>query len=456
MHSQILDIHNKMSNLFNIFSTREIALAIWGLIFLIFVSRTKDVRHSIVEVIKAFFDKKIIHPFIILLLYMLLVIFLLSYIGFGDISLLKETLLWILSSGILLFVNINKVENINYFSKIIKDNIKIITIWEFLFNFYTLSLVGELIFIPIIFLFTSMEAFAENSSKQKDSYKKVVSLCKNILGLIGLSMVFYVIYKTIIGYKLLFSVSNFKSFLLPILLVTLALPYFYALALYTNYENFITVVKLLHRNEEPRISKSLIKATLIYANININTLQRIRKYLVHFDSSKENPNEYIRRISKKTQYVISDKAKFTPFNDIRTVIKSLSNIGVGKLDEWHKSYVDDDGYLSMTNYYQFGIDDITKMPNTLAFYLIGEKNYIKQLEIVLDVGYQQDNGQAIEKLIEVLGPIFNSLDTTIPEGLTNSIIENREYNKQYYTHSVSFNYEKFEKIETYILSITTQ
>lgn len=445
-----------MNNLFNIFSTREVALIIWFLVFLIFVSRTKDVRHSIVGVIKAFFDRKLIVAFNTLLLYILFIIFILSYIGFWDISLLKDTVLWLLFSGIVLFMNINKVEDVNYFSKLIKDNIKIIAIWEFLFNFYTLSLVWELVLIPVVFMFSVIEAFAEHSSKQEESHKKVVALCKNILGLIGLVMIGYVIYRTITEYELLLSISNLKSFLLPVLLTALTLPYFYALALYMNYESFITVVKHLHRNGDPKISKRLIKATLKYANININTLKRIWKYLAHFNSSKESPDEYIKRVAKKPKYIISDKARLPLFNDIQTVIKKLSDIGIGKLDEWHKSYAGDDCYLSMTNYYQFGIDDITKIPNALAFYLTGEETYIKQLEVVLDIGYEQDKHQTIEKFIEVLSLTFCNLNIPFPEGLTNSIIEDREYHLQYDTYSILLNYEKFERIEKYTLRITTQ
>lgn len=445
-----------MSNIFDVFSTREIALFIWFLIFIFFVCRTKTVRHSIFSVIKAFFEKKLIMAFSTLLLYILLIIFILSSLGLWDISLLKDTFLWLLFSGIVLFMNINKVENVTYFSKLLKDNIKIIAIWEFLFNFYTLSLVGELILISVVSLLTVIEVFAEHSSNQEKNHKKVVALCKNILGLIGLGMIGYVVYRTIAEYDLLFSVYNIKFFLLPILLIILTLPYFYALALYMNYESFITVVRHLHRNEEPKISKGLIKATFKYANINLNTLKRIWKYQVHFDSSKETPDEYIRKVAKKPKYVISDKAKLPLFNDIQIVIKNLSDIGIGKLDEWHKSYAGDDCYLSMTNYYKFGIDDITKIPNTLAFYVTGEETYIKQLEVVLDIGYEQDNHQAMVKFIEILNLTFNSLEIPMPESLTDSIIENREYCQIYDTHIVSLNYEKFERIEKYALTVITK
>lgn len=445
-----------MNNLFTIFSTREVALFIWFLLFLIFVSRSKDVRHSIARAIKTFFSRKSIIAFSLLLLYILLIVFILSYIGFWDISLLKDTILWLLFSGSVLFMNINKIENVNYFSGLIKDNIKIVIIWEFLFNFYTFSLIGELVFIPVVTLFSSMGIFAKYSLKGEEGYEKVVILCKNILILMGLVVGSYVVYKTITEYDLLLSVSNLKSFLLPVLLVVLTFPYFYMQALYMNYKSYINIVKHIHRYKEPGTSKRLIKATLKYANVNLGTLKRIWKYQTHFHPSRESPEEYIKRVAKKPKYIISNKAKLLLFNDIQTVLNSLSDVGIGKLDEWHRSYAGDDYYLSMTSYYQFGIDDITKIPNSLAFYLTGEETYIKQLDVMLDIGYEQDKSQAKRKFIEILQQTFNILEIPLSDDLISSLSEDKWFEHEYETHQVSLSYDNFERVEKYTLSIVTK
>ncbi len=445
-----------MDNLFNIFSTREIALFIWLSFFLIFVCRTKDGRQSIIEIIKTFFAKELILPYCSILLYMLLIVFLLSRIGLWEISLLKDTCIWVLFSGIILFMNTNKAENINYFSKIVKDNIKVVAIWEFVFNFYTLSLIWELVLIPVIFLFSSMQVFAEHSSKKNNEHEKVVTFCKTILGLIGLGAICYVTYKTVTEYELLLSFANLKSFLLPIFLTILTLPYFYGLALYLNYDRFITIVKHLHRNDTSSISRGIIKASFKYANINLSTLKRIWKYQVHFNSSKDTPDEYIKKAARKPKYIISNVTKLKIFNDIQKVIEKLSNIGIGELSEWHKSYTGDDCYLSTTKYYQFGSDDITKIPNILAFYLTGEESYIKQLDVVLDVGFQQNKHETLEKFTEVLRLAFKNLSILMPDDLPESIHTNKEYSKQYDSHSISLTYEKLERIENYTLSIITQ
>lgn len=353
-------------------------------------------------------------------------------------------------------MNINKAENVNYFSKIIKDNTKAVAIWEFVFNFYTLNLIWELALIPVIFLFSGIQIFAEYSSKKNSEHEKVVTICKQILGLIGLGAICYVTYKTITGYELLFTLVNLKSFLLPISLTILTLPYFYGLAVYIMYDSFIPVVKHLHRNENLSVSRGIIKATFKYANINLSVLKRIWKYQAHYNSSKSIPDEFIKEIAKKPKHTASNITKLRMFNDIQKAIKKLSNIGIGELSEWHKSYADDDCYLSMTNYYIFGSNDSTKIPNTLAFYLTGKETYITQLDVVLDISFQQNKYQALEKFTEVLELVFGNLSILMPEDLPKSILANKKYFKQYDSHKVLLIHNEYEKIENFTLTIITE
>ena len=113
-------------------------------------------------------------------------------------------------------------------------------------------------------------------------------------------------------------------------------------------------------------------------------------------------------------------------------------------------------YLSMTSYYQFGIDDITKIPNSLAFYLTGEETYIKQLDVMLDIGYEQDKSQAKRKFIEILQQTFNILEIPLSDDLISSLSEDKWFEHEYETHQVSLSYDNFERVEKYTLSIVTK
>lgn len=438
--------------LFHIFSTREIATFIWICILAIYVLWSKNVRHSVIEVIKSLGHKFFIVGLSSLIIYTLFSIFILEKLYCWDITLIKDTSFWFLFTAVSIFFSAHKAKDVVFFMNILKDNLKIIIVFEFIINLYTFPLLIELLLFPIIVFASILQVTTEKNNDQK----KVHSCLGRLLSLIGLSMIGFAIYKTIIDHENFFSIPNLKSFSLPIFLTILSLPYFYVLALYMSYESYITIVKHLHRYENPKGVKDFIKATFKYANVNLNTLSRIWKYQSLFNASKDDPFEYVRKVSQKPKYIIGDTAKLKIFNDIQRVIKFLSNNDIGKLDDWHKSYSGDDCYLSMTNYYQFGFGDVTKIPNSLAYYLTGEEMYIKQLDLVLDVGYQQNKTEALTKFIDTIKLTFDSLMTPMPNDITDSILIDENYKKEYDTHTITLSYEKFERIETYQLSIITK
>ena len=94
------------------------------------------------------------------------------------------------------------------------------------------------------------------------------------------------------------------------------------------------------------------------------------------------------------------------------------------------------------------------LPTMEPFY--GEETHINQLEVILDVGYEQDKDQAIETFTEVFRQIFNCLDIMLPDNLICSIADNKEHHYEYNTHKVSLNYEIFERIEQCKLTIMTK
>ncbi|WP_283687224.1 hypothetical protein [Dysgonomonas sp. Marseille-Q5470] len=430
-----------MNCLFDIFSTREIALAIWFLIFLLFVSRTKSVRHSIVGVFKALFDRKLILAFSLLLLNIIIIVSILSHLGFWNISLLKDTCLWVFFSGFVLFMNVNKVENLNYFSRIIKDNIKVLVVWEFLFNFYTLSLAGELIFIPVVCVFSIIGAFAEHSSAQEENYRKVVILCKNILGLIGLGMIVYVIYKTITDYELLFSLSNIKSFLLPILLGILTLPYFYLLALFMRYENlFIRVNSFLRYKGEKQV-KDAKKEILISANISLTKLFRIDRNFMSLKTT-DNIRKQVKEIAKKPLHkkgIISNNAKIELFNDIERSRGVLSKIGIGDFSEWRNigtSFQSITPYFELPDSYK---DSYVGLPNNIACYLSGEETHVKQLNLTLNLNNKKQKESALSLLKDCIKKIFVFLNINTINSIIVSIDNEKEliFQTEQYSYRLS-------------------
>lgn len=436
-----------------IFSTREISTFIWLFVIFLGIVHRKAVRQSLIGIIKeAIGIRFIIVGVLYLIINTLLIIDILIMVSYWDITMLKDTCFWFLFSGLVIFFRLHKAKKVLYFSNLLKDNIKAIIIFEFIVNFYTFNLFVELLIFPIITFASLFEIFAKKDKNQE----KVILFFGKLLSLIGICLVLLSLYKTVSDFENFFSILSLKTFLLPIILTVFSLPYFYGLALYMRYENFIIVAKHTHRNENPTATKKLIIATLIYANININTLERIWRYQINFNPLNDNPYNYIKKVSKKTKYQIGNTAKLKMFNNIRQVINNLSKNGIGKLDEWHKSYSGDEYYLSMTNYYQFGSEDITLIPNSLAYYLTGKELYIKELELILDIGYMQDKSEALKKFIDIIKHTFNCLSITLSNDLTESIISNKKFQSECNTNEITVSFEKFERIEQYKLNIKTK
>lgn len=432
-----------------IFSTREISIFIWLSVLVIYVLFDKKFRESVTKILG---NKIFIFGIATLLINTIIIVLILKKLSFWEIGFIKDTSFWFLFTAIGIFFNIQDAKNVTFFSNIIRENIKAIVVLEFVINFYTFPLFIELALFPIIFLTSTSQLLIEKDSSQT----KVNSCLVKLLAFIGLFLIIFSFYKTIVDYKNFFSLVNLKTFILPLILTILSLPFFYILALYINYESYIKIVKNSHRKEKPSIVKTLIKDTFIYANINLDKLYRIRKYQGSFNSSKDSPADFIKNVSRKHKYVIGNTAKIKAFNDTKRVIECLSQNGIGKLDEWHKSYSGDDYYLSMTGYFQFGNDDISKIPNSLAYYLIGEETYIKQLELVLDIGFQQNRNEAIDKFIDVINRTFECLLIQKPNYLDESIKISHTYQNEFETYSIVIDYDKYEKMEKYVLRISTK
>ncbi len=211
--------------MFDVFSTRELSVLVWtSIIFMILVCK-KKLRLGFVKILKIFFSKRIILPFLVMVLFILGAIILLYYLELWNKSLLKDTAFWFFGVAFVLFFTVNNAHDIGFFKGILKESIKWLLIIEFLIGFYTFSFLTELILVPVITIIVLIQAY----SKIKTEYDKVNKLATNILAGIGIIIFSFVFYKTIFNNKELFTPSTLLSFLLPVILTVLLLPFLYFL-----------------------------------------------------------------------------------------------------------------------------------------------------------------------------------------------------------------------------------
>lgn len=114
------------------FNNREIAIGIWVIIGLAVILPTKPARQFIKTAIPILFCKKFVIFYIVFLSFLGLVLFALNWAGLWDLTLLKDTVFWVLFVEFPLFAKaIEKADGGRFFSKLIRENVAIVVAIEF-------------------------------------------------------------------------------------------------------------------------------------------------------------------------------------------------------------------------------------------------------------------------------------------------------------------------------------
>jgi hypothetical protein len=290
-----------MNKILDSFSTRETALLAWIGIALVLCLFNKGIRTSLVGVVKALFANKIILSLLAFFSHTAFYVLILTILGLWDIALLKDTVFWALGFGFVALVNINKVNSKAYFKETFKDAVKGTILIEFIANFFTFSLLAELIILPIVVIAAMMQAVASF----KEEHKPVENFIKNLFLYFSIFVFLFSLYKTVASYREVFTFDNFKSLMLPVVLTITFLPFMYLFNLYVKYEMLWVTLKFMIRDKAER--KKVKRQILWVANFNVDKLVSITKNIakpvnVYNDTSLE----MVKRISKGS-YIGNDE-----------------------------------------------------------------------------------------------------------------------------------------------------
>jgi hypothetical protein len=154
-------------------------------------------------------------------------------VKFWDITLLKDSIIWLVFTGALTCFNaVTAKQNEKIFKKILKESLSIVIILEFILNTYTFPLMVELILLPLLAFIILIEEFSKTNTK----YKSVERLMTKLQTILSFIILFSIIYKIATDFKNFWSISTLKIFLLPIILTITFLPFLYFIVLYSRYE----------------------------------------------------------------------------------------------------------------------------------------------------------------------------------------------------------------------------
>lgn len=217
-------------------NNRELAIVIWILVAFIWVVSQNKIRKSFFHAIKAFFAWKLTISYVLMLSYISLILLSLHSLGIWRWTQFTNTVLWVLCVAFVMLFNYSKASDEIFFKNAIKDHLKILIVLEFIINLYIFSLWIELLIVPIFFILGAMIAISETSEK----YNIVRSFLNYIMVIVGLFFTSYAFYMIAHDFKGFTTLENLESFIIPILLSIMFLPFIYFVALIASYENLFT------------------------------------------------------------------------------------------------------------------------------------------------------------------------------------------------------------------------
>ena len=291
----------KMREIQNIFNNREIAIGIWVMLVAIISIFTKPVKKFLKSVFPILFCRKFVVFYIVFLLHLCLVTYFLYAVGFWSVALLKDTIFWVLCVELPLFVKtIEKAKDNHFFVKLIKDNITISVIIEFVFNFWTFNLFTEILIVPISIFIGLLYALAARKKK----YFQVKRFFDWLFVIFGVIIIINSCKHLYENPSELFNLSTLQEFLLPAFLLLLNLPVVYGLALYNAYEQVFIRVKG-NKTENFKMKCSIIKFAGIYLS-KITTIRNNLQYITVISLTDNDMKENLKKLKNKLSMRVGD------------------------------------------------------------------------------------------------------------------------------------------------------
>jgi len=218
--------------MFNLFTTREIAIGIYIILLIVFCFASNKFRGAALDVVKACANKYFIITFIVIGSVASLFVFFIEHLQFWKWAYLKDIVIWILFAGLPSCLNAADIHEKHYFKNSIITNITLSAMLAFFMGTFTFPLYIELILQPIVFFLSTAQIVARQD-ENTIIVSKITGIILSIMGII----LFFLTVKTALAEYHNHTVSDYIiSFMTPLVFSLLYLPIMYFIAIYSKYE----------------------------------------------------------------------------------------------------------------------------------------------------------------------------------------------------------------------------
>ncbi len=258
---------------FSALNNRQIAIAIWIFIAIIWAVSNSKIRKSLFQVINSFFAWKLTISYLLMFTYITAIIIVLRTVGIWKMNHLPITVMWGVFVAFVMLFEFSKANDPKFFKNAFKNNLKILIILEFVINLYVFDLWIELLIVPFSAILGGMIVISETDKK----YEITKKFLNFIMSLMGLLFIGYAGYMVITDFKHFATIKNLESFYLPILFSITLIPFVYFSALYSGYKNLF--IRLGFFIDDSSVLKYVKMKTIFAFNLNLWKLNKWSKYI---------------------------------------------------------------------------------------------------------------------------------------------------------------------------------
>ncbi|MDD9912325.1 MAG: hypothetical protein OXQ96_04675, partial [Alphaproteobacteria bacterium] len=214
-------------------STRDLVYLLLSIPFFLIVMLTPSLRLGFSTVIKAFFARKLVIVTLSMLLWISASVVLLKFLSLWNCTHIWPTVVW---TAAFAFATLFEATRVSYQKhlgrRVFLESIGVIALVEFFLHLYTFPFLVELLLVPIWLLFSIVYIYTEGKPK----HASAKALAGWGLLLISVGIFFYTFYKIITDADNFLSINTLHTFLLPIFLTILYIPFLFMLQSYSLYE----------------------------------------------------------------------------------------------------------------------------------------------------------------------------------------------------------------------------
>ncbi len=214
---------------------RKLSILLWILAALIFCIVKRDIRASLIGVVKAALAPRIALPLAGMSIYIGAIITGLWAAGLWTLDSAADTVFWLTGSGLVLFfVAYDRVRtDPRFFRRTATRTLSVVVVVGFLVDLFPLPLPAELLLVPFLFLLGATLAFASTRA----DLAPVSHLLNGVVAIIGWALLVYGAARVAADPGSFASIETARTFAIPLLLTLTFLPFVYTLAVYANLDS---------------------------------------------------------------------------------------------------------------------------------------------------------------------------------------------------------------------------